>query len=190
MKMRDENDNLKERNDDLSERMKDVVADIKEERIACNKCTVAKGKGREVPYIPKQVLTKKVEVGETAKIVERKVEKADIPAYRNNVGSFANERCDIPKKSWPTVAKGGDKDGFTKVVGKAERKMVAKKMNIVKHNISPLREKHLKIKFLGRRGIKHTLLEGVSPENVRVKLNSALKSFNIDEYFSIVGRNR
>jgi len=44
--MRDENNSLKER-------MEDVVADIKEGKIACNKCTIAKGKGGEVPYIPK-----------------------------------------------------------------------------------------------------------------------------------------
>ena len=47
MEMRDENDNLKER-------MEEVVADIKEGKIAYNQCTIAKGNGREVPYIPKQ----------------------------------------------------------------------------------------------------------------------------------------
>jgi len=91
MEMRDENDSLKER-------MEDGVADIKEGKIACNRCTVAKGKGREIPYIPNQVLTKKKVVGTTEKVA-KKVEKADIPAYRNNVGSFTNERCDVPKKS-------------------------------------------------------------------------------------------
>jgi len=151
---------------------------------------VVKGKGREVPYIPKQALTKKLEVGETAKMVVRKIENADIPVYRNNVGSFTNKRYDVPKKSWSTVAKEGDKDGFTKVVGRAERKTVAKKTDIVKHNVPPLRERYLKIKFLGKRGVKHNLPECMSPENVRVKLNLTLKSFNIDGYFSIIGRNR
>jgi len=88
------------------------------------------------------------------------------------------------------VAKEGDKDGFTKVVGKAERKTVAKKMNMIKHNLPRLRERQQKIKFLGKKGVKHALPEGVSPESVRVKLNLTLKSFNADGYFSIVGRNR
>jgi len=52
------------------------------------------------------------------------------------------------EKSWSTVAKEGDKDGFTKVVGKAESKTVTKKMNIIKHDVPALRERHLKIKFL------------------------------------------
>jgi len=89
------------------------------------------------------------------------------------------------------MAKEGDQDGFTKVVGKVERKTVAKKIHIVKHDVPLLRERHLKIKFLDKRRVKHTLPGGVSPENVRVKLNLTLKSFNIiDGYFSIVGRDR
>ena len=87
------------------------------------------------------------------------------------------------------MAKEGDKDGFTKVVGKAEKKTVAKKMNMVKHDVPQLRARYLKIKLWGNKGVKHALLEGVSPESVRVKLNSTLKNFNIDGYFSIVGRN-
>jgi len=143
------------------------------------------------------VLTRKVEGGTSGKMdMEKGMVKrnndADVPAYRNNVGSFANKRSmNLPeKKSWSTVAKEGDKDGFTKVGWKAERKTVAKKMNIIKHDVPILRERHLKIKFLGGKGVKHTLLEGVSPEKIRVKLNQTLKSFNIDGYFSIVGKNR
>jgi len=185
MEMRDKNDNLKER-------IEEVVADIKEGKIACNKCTVAKGNRREVPYIPKQVLTKMVEAGKTkvVKVLEKEGENTKVPAYRNNVGAFAHERREIPKQSWSTAAKEGDKNGFTKVVGKAEKKTVAKKMNIVKQDVPQLREQHLKITFLGERGVKYTLPDGVSPENIRVMLNLTLKNFNIGGYFSIVGRNR
>ena len=180
----------REQFDNMRDKLEDFMADVKGGKYGCDQCRVTKGKGKEIPYIPKQVLKRKVEIGESSKVMEKKVENADIPAYRSNVGSFTNERNEIPKKSWSTVAKEGDKDGFTKVVGRAERKTVAKKMNIVKHDVPTLRERHLKIKFLGKKGVGHTLPEGVSPENVRVKLNQTLKGFNVDGYFSIVRRNR
>ena len=176
--------------DQLRDKFEDFMAEVKEGKYGCENCKDRKGKGKEVPYIPKQILKRKVETGESSKVMENKVKNADVPAYRNTVGSFANERCDTNKKSWSAVAKAGDKDGFTKVVGKAERKTVAKKMNIIKHDVPILRERHLKIRFLGKKGVGHTLPEGVSPENVRVKLNQTLKGFNVDGYFSIVGRNR
>jgi len=179
----------REQFDDMRDKMEDFMADVKGGKYGCDQCKVTKGKGKEVPYIPKQVLKRKVQIGESSKVMGKKVENADIPAYRNTVGSFTNERCDT-KKSWSTMAKEGDKDGFTKVVGKAEKKTVAKKKNIFGYDVPQLRERHLKIKFLGKKGVKHDLPEGVLPESVRVKLNSTLKSFNIDGYFSIVGRNR
>jgi len=179
----------REQFDDMRDKLEDFMAEVKEGKYGCDQCRVTKGKGKEVLYIPKQVLKRKVEIGESSKVMEKKVENADIPAYRNTVGLFTNEGCDA-KKSWSTVAKEGDKDGFMEVVGKAEKKTVAKKMNIVRYDVPQLRERHLKIKLLGKKGVKHDLPEGVSPESVRVKLNSTLKSFNIDGYFSIVGRNR
>jgi len=83
---------MRHENDDLKERMEDMVADIKEGKIPCNKCTVANGKGREVPYIPKQVLTRKVEVGTVEKVyveqggIDKRNKDADVLAERDNVG--------------------------------------------------------------------------------------------------------
>jgi len=71
--------------------MEDFMADVKEGKYGCDKCKVNKGKGKEIPYIPKQVLKRKVEIGESSKVIEGKVEKADVPACRNTVGSFTNE---------------------------------------------------------------------------------------------------
>ena len=88
------------------------------------------------------------------------------------------------------MAKEGDKDVFTKVVGRAEKKTVAKMMNVVRNQVPTLRERYLKARFLCKKGFKHALPEGLSPENVRVKLNLTLTNFNIDGYFGIVGRNR
>ena len=88
------------------------------------------------------------------------------------------------------MTKEGDKDGFTKVIGKAERKTVSKKAEIVKHDVPPVRERHFKIRFEGERGKKHELPQGVTQERIRVVLNKTLKSLNIDGYFSMVGKKR
>ena len=178
--------------DDLRDQFEVLISDIKEGKIGCTKCKVdVKGKGRATgvavadntrtrtlpPAIP---MATQVPVGRTS-TNERK--GADVPTYKKESASFAGE-----KESWAKVTAPKDNQGFTKVIGRAERKTVTKKM-VVKP-LATEKERHLKIRFVGARGMVHMLPLGVTTEIIRVKLNNTLKELNIDAYFAKSGKNK
>jgi len=187
--------------DDLRDQFEVLISDIKEGKIGCTKCKVdVKGKGKATdvavanstvtetlpPAIPR---TRQVPKGQTSTTVpkgqtstnERK--GADVPTYKKESASFAGE-----KESWAKVSAPKDNQGFTKVIGRAERKTVTKKMTV--KPVATERERHLKIRFVGARGMVHMLPLGVIMEIIRVKLNNTLKDLNIDAYFAKSGKNK
>lgn len=78
------------------------------------------------------------------------------------------------------------------MVGRAEKKKVTRKLplGIVKKDVAPERERHLKVRFTGERGKLHRLPEGVRVEKVRMELNECLGGLNIDAYFAKAGKNK
>ena len=89
------------------------------------------------------------------------------------------------------MARSGNKGMTTQRVGKAEKKTVTRKSGVIRKNLVPERERHLKIRFKEKRGnCAKNMSVGVIPENVRVTLNKTLKSLNMDAYFAKVGMNK
>ena len=189
---------LREENDVTNDRLEEIVESIKNGSLGCEKCKVSKGKALAapiVPYVP-QMKVVKVEKRDKGKAVERvsggkqagSVTPLDVPSYKSAVGNFLAEK---PKKiTYAGKAVEGNKEGFTVVVGKAERKKGTRKAEVKHDNVPPVKERHLKVRFTGKRGVRHILPEGVSTESVRSELNKTLKELNVEGYFSTANANR
>jgi len=178
--------------EELSDRFKILVSDIKEGKIACRNCTVdRKGKAPDkntiiVPVIPIPMGPKrKTPVVEKRKTFPVEIEKdsSEVPEYKKEQGGFAGG-------SWSTVTRKGNTSGTNVKVGKAERKAVTKKAIVKKEVFGTERERHLKIRFVGKRSMVHELLLGITAEVVRVKLNTTLKGLNVNAYYAKARRNK
>jgi len=80
-----------------------------------------------------------------------------VPTYKKEIRTFWNE-----KMTWAGKTMSGDKDGFTKAVGNASKRKVNKSLapSIVKKDVAPERERHLKVRFVKERGKVHGLPTG------------------------------
>ena len=179
--------------DELNDRFEILVSDIKEGKIACKNCTVdRKGKAPvrnsniapvlPIPEGPKRknpVVRNTLPAVPAVKVKENSV----VPEYKKEQGGFAGG-------SWSTVTRKGNTSGANVKVGKAEKKTVTKKAIVKKEVFGTERERHLKIRFVGKRGKVHELRLGVTAEVIRVKLNTTLKELNVDAYFAKAGRNK
>jgi hypothetical protein len=168
----------------LQDRIEDIVNDIKNGKLGCVNCTVSKGKERErapvaMPIVEKQIL-------KAEKPTPKAVTKAVVPTYRAVMSNFGMNR----EPNYTNVMKVGNQDGFTVKVGKARRKTVTKKAEIVQKDVTPERERHLKIRFVGPRGVRHVLPGGIITESILSKLNETICGLNIDAYFSKAGTNK
>jgi len=102
-----------------------------------------------------EVTSRKMEVE------KRVVSTKAIPTYKKSTGGFVAESSHPKVQSWAEKTKDGNEKGFKVVVGKVEKKKVSKKLEVVKKEVAPESERHLKIRFVGKRGVKHALPEGV-----------------------------
>jgi len=178
--------------DEADDRYEILVSDIKEGKIACKNCTVdRKGKAPvrntnvepaiPIPTGPRKRVPK-VAINEVAPVEDMK-ESSEVPEYRKEQGGFAGGSCS-------TVTRKGNSSGANVKVGKAEKKTVTKKAIVKREVFGTEKERHLKIRFVGKRGMVHELPLGVTAEVIRVKLNTTLKGLNIDAYFAKAGKNK
>ena len=170
VKIQEEKDELIERCDDLEDRLEKLEGNEK-----CDSVPTTKGKG--VPYIPKQILTRKEEVVPT------------LPApVRNRDWGSTSEGTD--RTTYAKAANRGIQKGFTEVVRNPAKKAEKKLDEIRKVYVPPERERRLSIRFNRRKGGKQGLPDEITTEMVRTRLNETLKSLNIKGYFSKAEKTR
>lgn len=191
---RDLFDGTRDRIEEMGEALK-VLMDWKKkvEEDGCDKCVSRERKGK---YVPNRETAnpgnnvaedRRPAVPRVVHLVKNK-EEEETPKYKKEVGSFKGEEV---KEGWATVARKANKSGQTQRVGKAERKKVSKKMEVVRRDVAPERERQLSMRFnKNRRNRELNIPEKVTPEIVRGTLNKTLKSLNIDAYFAKVGLSR
>jgi len=203
-------ENAMEEERDIIARMRDIIEDLEVnvkdlltwkktvDEDGCNRCQSREWKGEYIPEVPTTSREKSTIATGPRAPVPRAVERlkpvpvvpvitAAVPTYKQEVGTFSNE-----KKSWGETTKSGDKDGFTMVVGNASKKKVNKSVapGIVKRDVAPEKERHLKVRFIKERGKVHGLPEGITVDMVRNVLNGTLEGLNVDAYFAKAGRNK
>jgi len=169
-------ENAMEEERDIIDRMRDVIEDLevsvkdlltwkkKVDEDGCDRCQSRERKGKYVPQTraaerepanipavpraPKMVETPKREDNKS-NMTRVPANTVSVPTYKRETGSFSNE-----KLTWAEKAKSGDKDEFTKVVGNASKRKVNKSIapGIVKKDVAPERERHLKVRFVKERG--------------------------------------
>jgi len=175
--------------EEMRDRLEILVSDIKEGKIPCRNCTVDK-KGKApvrntnvMPVMPIPMGPKRQNpVVRNTLPTETVKESSEVPEYKKEQGGFAG-------RSWSTVTRKGNQSGANIRVGKAEKKTVTKKAIVKKEVVGTEKERHLKIRFVGKRGMVHESPLGVMAEVVRVKLNTTLKDLNVDAYFAKARRN-
>jgi len=205
-------ENAMEEEREITDRMLDIIEDLevsmkdlltwkkKVEEDGCDRCQSRERKGKYVPYVPAMGgESVKTPTGPKAtRAVETTVQPATIstgvpantaavPTYKKEMGTFSNE-----KMTWAEKTRSGDKDGFTKAIGKAEKRKVNRTLapGIIKRECAPERERHLKVRFVKERGKVHGLPSEVTVDKVRNTLNDALGNLNVDAYFAKAGRNK
>ena len=137
-----------------------------------------KNEGKEKPYIPKQILTKRVE----------KVPTLPAPVRNRESGSSSEESN---KPTYAKVTAVETQKGFTEVVRKSEIKKERRLEDIKKKTyVAPERKRRLSIRFNRRKDGKQGLPEEISTEMVRTRLDETLKELNMEGYFSKVEKTR
>ena len=172
VKIQEEKEELIERCDDLEYKLENLTKERKEEK-------EPKGKGKEVPYIPKKVLTRE----------ENVVPTLPMPIRNREWGSSSTEN-DQNKPTYAKVTKNEAPGKFKEVVRNKGEKQERKLGEIRKTYVAPERERRLSIRFNRRKGGKQGLPDEITTEMVRTRLNETLKGLNIEGYFSKAEKTR
>jgi len=207
-------ENAMEEERDIIDRMRDIIEDLevsvkdlqtwkkKVDEDGCDRCQSLGRKGKYVPQtrateekpanipaVPRATKTveKLKKEGNNGNKTSERANTVSVPTYKRETGTFSNE-----KMTWAEKAKSGGEVGFTKVVGNASKRKVNKSVapGIVKKDVAPERERHLKVRFVKERGKVHNLPAGVTVDMVRNTLNESLESLNVDAYFAKAGKNK
>ena len=171
----------REETDDELEKLRQ---EIKEGKLGCNNCKKdTKGKGKEVvrektniPYIPKQIVRREEVPTLLAPILNPFWDKR--PSFRENEETFA------------TKAKKANPEGFTEVLKRGVKVKDTKLGELRKVFVAPERERRLSVRFNRRKGGKQGLPDGITTEDIRMRINETLKGLNVDGYFAKAEKTR